>query len=74
MDPSTLIAQGGLGVTVLVLLYWVKQLLADNRLLRKQMRADQAAMLPALTKCTEALQTAMEENIRSRALAERERQ
>lgn len=74
MDTTALIAQGGLGVTVAILLYIVRELWKDNRELRNQMREDQAQMLPALTASKDALKAAMEESIRSRALAERERQ
>lgn len=61
------------GTLVAILLADRMALWKDNRELRKQMREDQAAMLPALTKSSEALQAALEESVRSRALAERER-
>jgi len=74
VDPSAWPQLGVSGVIVIILLYILKELWADNRELRKQMREDQAQMLPALTAATAAVKDALEESIRSRALAERERQ
>jgi hypothetical protein len=64
---------GVYGVTVGILVWIVTGLWADNRKIREQMRQDQAAMLPALTASTDALKSVIEEGIRARALAERER-
>jgi hypothetical protein len=65
---------GVYGVTVGILLWIVTQLWTDNRKLREQMRQDQQAFLPALTASTEALKAVLEEGIRARAIADRERQ
>lgn len=73
MDP-TLLAQGGFAVALAFAVYVCRELWRDNRELRRQSREDQAAMLPALTKSTEALKTALEQSIRGRALDERERE
>lgn len=74
MDAQTLVATyGTAGVTILILLAIIRAIWADLRETRAQMRTDQAAMLPALQAATSAVTNALEESIRSRAIAERER-
>lgn len=74
MDAQTLVATyGTAGVTILILLAIIRAIWADLRETREQMRTDQAAMLPALQAATSAVTNALEESIRSRAIAERER-
>lgn len=73
MDASVFAPLGVYAVTVTILLYVLKELWADNREIRSQMRSDQQEMLPALSASTEALKSALEESVRNRALAERER-
>lgn len=61
------------GVIVAILLTDRMILWKDNRELRAQMRQDQALAIPALEKSAEALRAVLEEGIRARAIADRER-
>lgn len=65
---------GGLGLLCGIQTLYIKTLWVKFGELQAQSRTDQQAMLPALTEASAAVRTALEESIRSRALAERERQ
>lgn len=72
MDPSALTQLGVSGVVVIILLAFIKVLWEKYQAVLKQNHDDQAAMLPTLRDATNVLQKALEESIRTRAIAERQ--